>query len=93
MKTTDKSVNSTTFGKVPHNRILVRPDPVARETSFGLLLPDSAEKPATGTVVVGNTTVKKGDRILFSLFALDEVIIDKVNYAIVSDSGILYIYE
>ena len=75
-----------------HNRVLIEPDPPTTETSFGLLLPENKEKPATGTVIVGNNDVKKGDRVLFSLFALDEVKIDGKNYAIVSEQGVLGIY-
>ncbi len=68
------------------------PDPIKKETSFGLLIPDNKERPVTGTVVVGNKTVKKGDRILFSLFGLDEVDLDGKVHAVVSDSGVLGIY-
>ncbi len=82
---------SVTF-KPLNNRILVKPDAPEQETSFGLLIPDNKEKPATGTVVVGNKMVKKGDKILFSLFGLDEIKIDGVAYAVVSDSGVLGIY-
>lgn len=70
-------------------RILVLPDKPESETSFGFLVPDSKEKPATGVVVVGNDFVKAGDKILFSLFGLDEVKIDGQNYAVVTDSGVL----
>ena len=73
-------------------RILVEPDAPETQTSFGLLLPENKEKPATGTVVVGNKDVKKGDKILFSLFGLDEVKIDGKDYAVVSDSGVLGIF-
>ena len=78
--------------KPAHNRILVLPDPVKNETSFGMLLPDNKERPVTGTVVVGNDTVKEGQRILFSLFGLDEVEIEGKDYAVVSDMGILGVY-
>ncbi len=78
--------------KLLHNRVLVEPDPKQDMTSFGLLIPDSKEKPVTGTVVIGNDTVQEGNRILFSLFGLDEVKIDDKNYAVVSDSGILLVY-
>ena len=81
---------SNTFSFKPSaGRILVEPDLIAEQTSFGILLPNNKEKPVTGTVIVGNKNVKKGDRILFSLFGLDEVKIGDKNYAIVSDSGIL----
>lgn len=82
---------SNTF-KPLNGRVLVLPDPPETVTTFGILLPDNKERPATGTVVVGNQDVQEGDRVLFSLFALDEVTIDGVNYAVVADSGILGIY-
>lgn len=80
------------LGRPLNGRILVEPDPPATETSFGLLIPDNKEKPATGTVVIGNDQVSKGDRIVFSLFGLDEIKIEGKNYAVVSDSGILFVY-
>lgn len=76
-----------------HNRVLILPDPNQTETNFGFLLPDSKERPKTGTVVVGNADVKEGDRVLFSLFALDEVECDGKNYCVVSANGILGIYD
>lgn len=76
-----------------NNRILVRPDPRKTETASGILLPENKnERPVTGTVVVGNKEVKKGDRVLFSLFALDEVEIDGVNHCVVSSNGLLGIF-
>lgn len=72
-----------------HNRVLVEPDPPETQTSFGILLPENNERPVKGTVVVGNSSVQKGDRILFSLFGLDEVTIENKNYCVVSDTGIL----
>lgn len=74
-------------------RVLVEPDPIEQETSFGILLPDNKEKPATGTVLIGNDIVKDGDRILFSLFGIDEFKHEGKNYTLVSDSGILGIYD
>ena len=74
------------------NRILVLPDPPKTEVS-GILIPDNKERPVTGTVVVGNYNVHEGDRVLFSLFGLDEVVIDGKDYAVVSDSGILGTYD
>lgn len=76
-----------------HNRVLLIADPKKTETTSGILLPENKnERPITGTVVVGNDEVKEGDRVLFSLFALDEVEIDGKNYCVVSASGILGIY-
>ena len=82
---------SITFKPVD-GRILVLPDPPTQETSFGLLLPGNKERPVTGTVVVGNKKYKKGQRILFSLFGLDEMTLDDKVYSVVSDSGVLGIY-
>ena len=75
------------------NRALIEPDPKKQETDFGFLIPDNKEKPATGTVIVGNSDVKKGDKVLFSLFGLDEVTIKGKNYAVVSEHGILGIFH
>ncbi len=74
-------------------RILVEPDPPESQTSFGFLIPDNKEKPATGIVIVGNSEVKKGQRILFSLYAIDEFKHEGKNYVVVSDNGVLGIYE
>jgi co-chaperonin GroES (HSP10) len=72
---------------------VVLPDPKKTETSFGLLLPENKnERPVIGTVVVGNHEVKEGDRILFSLFAIDEVEIDGVNHCVVSANGVLGVF-
>lgn len=72
-----------------HNRVLIEPDPPVTETSFGLLLPESKEKPHTGTVVVGNSEVKAGDRVLFSLFGMDELKYEGKDYCVVSEKGVL----
>ncbi len=77
-----------------NNRIVVLPEKRATETSSGILLIENKnERPVIGTVVVGNDEVKKGDRILFSLFALDEIEIDGVNHCVVSANGVLGIFE
>lgn len=77
-----------------HNKVLVLPDPKETVTKFGILLPDDThERPVSGVVVVGNSDVKKGQRVLFSLFGLDEVILDGTNYALVSQMGVLGIYD
>lgn len=76
-----------------NDRVLILPDPKKTETPSGILLPENKnERPLTGTVIVGNSEVKEGDRVLFSLFALDEVDLDGVNHCVVSASGILGIF-
>lgn len=78
-----------------NNRVLIQPDEKEeRVTASGFIVPDSnKEKPVTGVVVVGNETVKKGDRVLFSKFGYDEFKIDDEVFYVVSESLILGIYE
>lgn len=80
--------------KPTNDRVLILPDPRETQTASGLILPDTAkvERPVTGTVVIGNDSVKKGDRVLFSLFALDEVDVDGVPHCLVSANGILGVF-
>lgn len=76
-----------------HEKVLILPDPKKTQTLSGIILPENKnERPITGIVVVGNSEVKEGDRVLFSLFALDEVEIEGVNHCVVSASGILGIF-
>lgn len=74
-----------------HNRVLVKPDPVATETTYGFILPDTDDKPVSGTVLVGNTSVSAGDRVLFSKYGFDEVEVNKESLYVVSDSCLLAI--
>ena len=75
-----------------HNRVLVEP---IKETvtKSGILLPENKERPVTGIVVVGNDEVKKGEKILFSLFGLDEIVLEGKNYALVSKDCVLGIFK
>ena len=76
-----------------NNRVLILPDPKKTESPYGIILPENKnERPHSGTVVVGNEEVKEGDRVLFSLFALDEVEIDGKNHCVVSASGVLGVF-
>lgn len=81
------------LGRTLPGRILVKPDIIERETSFGVLLPESKEKTFSGTVVLGNKDIQEGDRIQFSAFGIDEIKLDGEDYTVVSDSGILFIYD
>jgi chaperonin GroES len=72
-----------------NNRILVKPHALPNETLSGIMLGDPKEKPVTGTVVVGNDIIKKGDNILFSKFGFNEFEIDKEVYYVVSETNIL----
>lgn len=77
-----------------NHRILVRPTKAEQQTSFGIILSiENQEKPTTGDVVVGNDLVKEGDKVLFSKFGFDEVVIDKETLYIVSEQNILGLFE
>lgn len=76
-----------------NNRALIRPDEKETVTASGFILTDSSvEKPSTGTVLVGNSIVKDGDRVLFSKYGFDEVEIDKEKLYVVSENCILGIF-
>lgn len=78
--------------KLLNNRVLVRPDEEIKETDFGLLLvKEKEDKPTTGTVVIGNKEAKKGDRVLFSKFGFDEVVVGKETFYVISSPNILAI--
>lgn len=75
------------------NRVLILPDKTDNITESGLyIVKANEEKPITGTVVVGNDSLKEGDRVLFSKFGYDEVTIDKQVHYVVSDTTILGIF-
>lgn len=76
-----------------NGRVLIEPDPIAEQTSFGMVLLDpQKEKPVTGVVVIGGTDVATGDRVVFSKFGYDEVTIDKKLLYLVSEQTILGIF-
>ena len=90
------------------DRVVVKPleenDDV---TASGIIIPDTVnkEKPEQGVVVAvgeGRTTddgkvipikVKEGDRVLFSKYGPDEVVIDDEDYFVLSESSILAIIK
>lgn len=84
-----------------NNRILVKPDSAEEKTESGIILAkETKEKPTTGTVVIGVTSVKlgdtpisKGDKVLFSKFGYDEVVINKETLYVISEQNILGIFE
>jgi len=77
--------------KPTNNRLLVKPDTVKEETASGILLPDSSkkEKPSSGEIIIGNATFKKGERILFSRYGFDEVVLDDETYYLVGKDNVL----
>lgn len=75
--------------KPTRNRVLIKPQEF-RQTESGIVIPDTvAEKPGMGEVIIGNSDVKKGDKVLFSKYGYDEVEIDNESYYLVSDFSIL----
>ena len=70
------------------DRVLVKPTPAEEKTAAGILIPDTAkEAKAEGEVVVLGTgkikdgkkhefSVKKGDKVLYSKYAGDEIKIE-----------------
>ena len=91
------------------DRVLLKPisPEEGKKTKSGIIIPEtvSKEKPEQGKVIAagpGRTTdsgvripmgVKKGDTILFSKYAPDEVKIDGEEYFIISEGSILAIIE
>ena len=100
-KASGKSALGTPYG----DRILVKPQPVEQTTTFGIIIPDnSKEKPEQGVVVAvgeGKTSadgklipvrVKVGDTIMFSKYGYDEVKINGVEYYLIREDSITYVF-
>ena len=86
------------------DRVIVERSAAEEKTAGGIVLPDTAkDKPKQGTVVAagpgrvldnGETRaleVKKGDKVLFSSYAGNEVTLDGTDYLVMSESEILAI--
>jgi len=83
------------------DRVLIKPSSAEEVTKFGIVIPDSAkEAPAEGEVVAlgngamkdGKThqfSVKKGDKVLYSKYAGDELKIDGDEYKVMKEEEIL----
>lgn len=80
--------------KPTNNRILVKPDEIIKQTDFGLVLTEGAsEKPTTGIVIMGNSIVNEGQKVLFSKFGYDEVVLNKETLYVISEPNILGIFN
>src|SRR5437868_5095195 len=88
------------------DKVLVRRDEAEKETSGGILLPDSAsEKPKRGTVLAAGPGKKDengnllpmqtsiGDRVLFHRYGGAEVVLDGQEFLILPESEILCVLE
>ena len=73
-----------------NGRVILRPE-TERQTKFGLVLVED-EHPDVGFVVIGNDTVKEGDKVVFSKFGYDEVMVDGEKLYMVSESNILGVF-
>ncbi|MDB5225046.1 MAG: GroES/HSP10 [Candidatus Adlerbacteria bacterium] len=93
------------FGTPYGDRVLIKPQEAEATTSFGLILPDTnKEKPEIGIVIaVGPGKhnedgeliplgVVVGDRIMFSKYGVDEVTIEGVEYYLVREDSITFIF-
>ncbi len=86
-----------------HDKVVIRPASPEEVTASGLVIPQTAseEKPMQGEVVavgpgrlsktgeVLPMSVKKGDKVLFTKYAPDEVEIDGEDYLVLEESKIL----
>jgi len=88
------------------DRVLVKRSEAEEKTAGGIVLPDSAkEKPKEGEVIAvggGKTaetgervalTVKKGDRVLFTSYAGNEVKVDGEEYLLMREEDILAVIK
>ena len=74
-----------------NDRVLIKPE-INETTESGFILNTSKELPVMGEVVVGNTLVKEGEKVLFSKFGYDEVTIKKETYYVVSNFNLLGVF-
>ncbi len=75
-----------------NGRILVSPEK-EKSTESGIIIAAKEERPMTGTVIVGGSEVKEGDKILFSKFGYDEVTLNGDVYFVVAENTVLGIFN
>ena len=83
------------------DRVLVKPTAVEERTVSGIIIPDTAkEKPLKGEVLATGAgtkkeemVVKKGDTVLYGMYAGTEIEIDGEKLLVMRQSDILAIYE
>lgn len=99
-----KSTSQKIKFKPAGDRVLVKPEePQDEKTASGIIIPDTAkkEKPERGIVVAAGEgkrnekgdilpmRYKVGDKVMFSKYGYDEIMIDDVEYYVISESNIL----
>lgn len=86
-----------------YDKVVVKPLDAEEVTASGIVLPDTVdkEKPMQGEVIAAGPgkrlengqmapmSVKKGDKVLFTKYAPDEVEIDKEEYLVIEEDKIL----
>jgi chaperonin GroES len=88
------------------DKVVVEREETAEKTAGGIYIPDAAkDKPSRGTIIAvgtgkllddgsrGEMQVKKGDRILFTSYAPETIIIDDDEFLLMSESDILAVIE
>jgi len=89
-----------------HDRVIVKRIDEEQKTKGGIIIPDTAkEKPQMGEVIAAGPgrkneegkvfplDVKKGDKVLFSKYAGNEIKIEGVEYLIMREEDILGIVK
>ena len=88
------------------DKVVVERDTVEDKTAGGIYIPDAAkDKPTRGTIIAvgtgkvlddgtrGKMQVKKGDRVLFTSYAPEQINIGDDEYLLMSESDILAVIE
>jgi chaperonin GroES len=77
------------------DRLLIRPDDAEKETSFGLVIPESvAEKMYRGTVVASaKPAYQPGCHVMFSKYGGTEIKLDGESLTVVSERDVLGVLE
>ena len=88
------------------DKVVVERDSTEEKTAGGIYIPDAAQdKPSRGTIIAvgtgkvlddgtrGELQVKKGDRVLFTSYAPETIVIDDEEYLLMSESDILAVIE
>jgi chaperonin GroES len=88
------------------DKVVVEREETADKTTGGIYIPDAAkDKPSRGTIIAvgtgkllddgtrGKMQVKKGDRVLFTSYAPETILIDDEEYLLMSETDILAVIE
>jgi len=103
--TKSKSKSKVTLQPIG-DKVVVERDETEEKTAGGIYIPDTAkDKPTRGTIIAvgtgkvlddgsrGKMQVKKGDRVLFTSYAPEQINIGDDEYLLMSESDILAVIE